>query len=322
MARGACSCCLAKASPHLADRRMATEHQRVLSYFRPDVLRGRAALVTGGGSGIGFEIARQFGLHGAAGVMIMGRRRNFLDDAVKLLEGEGVRAAACPGDVRRPEDCDRAVKETVQAFGALDILVNCAAGNFLAATEQLSPNGFKTVMEIDTLGSYNMAHFAFEPLRASKFGGVITSITATLHYTATWYQTAPAAAKAAIDVLMRNLALEWGEFGIRCNSVAPGPIEDTPGLEKLSGGAAGRGSLTFPGIPARRAGTKAEIASACLFLCLNEYVTGQCIVVDGGEWFGKVPYMPREMVAQISRGVERGSRSMGPGAGAPPPSKL
>uniref|UniRef100_A0A6M5KDP4 2,4-dienoyl-CoA reductase [(3E)-enoyl-CoA-producing] n=1 Tax=Gambierdiscus pacificus TaxID=439314 RepID=A0A6M5KDP4_9DINO len=297
------------------------EHQRVLSYFRPDVLQGRVALVTGGGSGIGFEIARQFGRHGAAGILIMGRRQNFLDAAVKLLQEEGIRAAACAGDIRRPEDCDRAVKATVEAFGALDILVNSAAGNFLAAAEELSPNGFKTVMEIDTLGTYNMAHFAFEPLRASKFGGVITSITATLHYSATWYQTAPSAAKAAIDVLMRSLALEWGEYGIRCNSVAPGPIEDTPGMEKLSGGRASRGQMSFPGIPARRAGTKAEVASACVFLCLNEYITGQILVVDGGEWFGKVQFMPREVVSRLSRQVEKGSRDMGPGT-AKPASKL
>uniref|UniRef100_A0A7S2NIH2 2,4-dienoyl-CoA reductase [(3E)-enoyl-CoA-producing] n=1 Tax=Alexandrium andersonii TaxID=327968 RepID=A0A7S2NIH2_9DINO len=290
----------------------AQQRRKVLSYFRPDALEGRVALVTGGGSGIGFEIARQFGKHGAAGVVIMGRRRQFLDEAVKLLQEEGVRAAACTGDVRKPEDCDAAVKETVKTFGALDILVNCAAGNFLATAEGLSPNGFKTVMEIDTLGSYNMAHFAFEPLRRSKFGGVVTSITATLHYTATWYQTAPVAAKAAIDVMMRNMALEWGEFGIRCNTIAPGPIEDTPGLEKLSGGAASRGTMQFPSIPARRAGTKAEIASACIYLCLNEYITGHGLVVDGGDWFGKVAYMPREAIARISRSVEKGSRQMGP----------
>jgi len=298
---------------------MALARHKVLDYFKPDVLVGRVALITGGGSGIGFEIAQQFGRHGAC-VMLMGRRKAFLDDAVKLLESEGIKAAAAAGDVRKAEDCEGIVKATIEEFGALDILVNCAAGNFLAATEQLSPNGFRTVMEIDTIGTYNMTHFAFEHLRASKFGGVITSITATLHYTATWYQTAPAVAKAGIDVLMRNLALEWGDYGIRCNSVVPGPIEDTPGLEKLSGGTAKAG-VTFPGLPLKRAGTKAEIASACIFLCLNEYITGQTIVVDGGEWFGKKPMMPREMVARISRGVEKQSRDMGP-AGQAPASKL
>merc|ERR1712025_719655 len=102
-----------------------------------------------------------------------------------------------------------------------DIVINAAAGNFLAAAEQLSPKGFKTVMDIDALGAFNIAHSAFEALKDSRFGGVLTNVTACLHYTGTWYQAAPVAAKAAIDAMTRNLALEWGDFGIRCNCIAP-----------------------------------------------------------------------------------------------------
>lgn len=289
---------------------MADAGKEALSYFRPDALAGRVALVTGGASGIGFEVARQLGRHGARGIVLMGRRQQFLDDAVRLLVAEGLRVEAVAGDVRRPEDCAAAVRRATEAFGSLDILVNSAAGNFLAAAEELSSNGFRAVMEIDTLGTFNMARSSFEALKASKFGGVITSITATLHFTATWYQAAPVAAKAAIEALSRNLALEWGEFGIRCNCVAPGPIEGTPGLEKLTGGRASE--ISWAHVPLRRAGTKLEIASTCIYLCLNEYITGQVLAVDGGEWFGKPQMMPREMVARISRGVESGSRAMGP----------
>merc|ERR1712151_366513 len=174
-------------------------------------------------------------------------------------------------------------------------------------------------MDIDTLGCFNMMHAAFEPLKVSKFGGVITSVTSTLHYTATWWQTAPVAAKAAIDTMTRNLAMEGGEFGIRCNTIAPGPVEDTPGLEKLSGG---NSTMEFPTIPIKRASTKAEIASSALYLCLNEAITGHWMVVDGGEWFGKQAFMPRDVVAQISRRVEKGSRDMGPGASSAPKSNL
>lgn len=282
----------------------------IIDYFRPDVLAGRVALVTGGGSGIGFEIARQFGLHGCKGVVLVGRRAEFLQEAAAALAKEGLRAEACAGDIRRPEDCAAAVRRAVEAYGSLDILVNCAAGNFLAVAEQLSPNGFKTVMDIDTQGTFNMTHAAFDALKASTYGGVITNISATLHYTATWYQTAPVAAKAAIDAMTRSLALEWGGYGIRCNCVAPGPVAGTPGLEKLTGGKAD--SIPWEHIPMRRPATKAEVASACLFLCMNRYITGQCLAVDGGEWFGKIPMIPREVVSKVARGVEKSSRSMGP----------
>jgi len=122
------------------------------SPFHSDILRGKVALVTGGGSGIGFEIARQYGLHGAR-VMLMGRREAPLRAAVEELAREGVEAGAASGDVRNNEDCLRVVQATVNKFGRLDILVNNAAGNFLSNAADLSPKGFKTVMEIDALGT-------------------------------------------------------------------------------------------------------------------------------------------------------------------------
>jgi len=286
-----------------------------ISYYSKDCLAGRVALITGGGSGIGFEIAQQLCYHGAKGVVLVGRRKQFLDEAVALLAKQGIQAAASAGDIRKPEDCAAAVKMAVDSFGSLDIVVNCAAGNFLATAEGLSPNGFKTVLDIDTQGMFNMTTAAFKPLKESRFGGVVTSITSTLHYTATWYQSAPVAAKAAIDALTRNLALEWGEYGIRCNCIAPGPVMDTPGLDKLSGGKSAE--MKWPNIPLKRAATKAEIASTCIYFCVNTLLTGVILAADGGEWFGKPQTFPREMVSQVSRGVEAGSRAMGAGAKAP-----
>lgn len=237
--------------------------------------------------------------------------KTFLDEAVRLLTEAGVKgAASAAGDIRKHEDCAAAVKRTLELHGSLDVVINCAAGNFLAPIEKISPKGFKTVIDIDLVGSFNMAHAAFEALKASKFGGVITSITSTLQYTAQWYVTAAVAAKSAIDAMSRNMALEWGEFGIRSNTVAPGPVEETPGLEKLTGGR--WRDMTWDEIPMRRASTKQEVASACVYLCLNEAITGHQLTVDGGEWFGKVAPFPREAVLKLSKGVEKGSRDMGP----------
>eukprot|EP00937_MAST-01D_sp_MAST-1D-sp2_P000891 g891.t1 len=281
------------------------------SYFREDVTQGRVALVTGGGSGIGFEIAMQLGRHGAR-VAIMGRRQAFLDKAVALLGDAGVEALAVRGDVRMEEDARRAVEETTHRFGSLDTLVNSAAGNFLAASETLTPKGFKTVMDIDAVGVYTVASAAREALARSG-RGVVINISATLHYGATWYQVHASAAKAAIDSVTRSLALEWGEFGIRVAGIAPGPIADTPGLTKLSGGAEGLDELIGKTVPVGRMGTKGEIAMAALFLLCNEYVSGDTIVVDGGAWLWAPPPVPREMIREMARGVERKSRGMGPG---------
>lgn len=284
--------------------------------FRQDILQGRVALITGGGSGIGFEIARQLGTHGCK-VVIFGRRKDFLEDAVKQMAQSGVTGLAVPGDVRKGEDCQRAVHEAVEKFGSLDILVNNAAGNFLAVTEDLSVNGFKTIMEIDAIGVFTMSTAAFPELKKSKVGGNIINITAQI--SSAWYQIGVNAAKSAIDAMTRNLALEWGSYGIRTNSIAPGPIADTPGLTKLGGAANLEMAKQIEkkisrGVPVGRMGTTSEIAQTCIFLCANDYISGDKIIVDGGSWLHKKPPMPREAVLSTAKSVEKGSRGMGANA--------
>lgn len=180
------------------------------SPFHPDCLQGKIALVTGGGSGIGFAIASELLQHGCVGVLIMGRRRTFLERAAKSLGQNRVRIWA--GNVRQPKDCEAAISECLSKFGRLDILVNGAAGNFLVRAEDLTPKGLATVMAVDALGTFNMSRAAFSVL---KGGGIIINISATLQYGATWWQAHASAAKAAVDSLTRSLALEWGTYGIR-----------------------------------------------------------------------------------------------------------
>jgi len=218
----------------------------------------------------------------------MGRREEPLKLAVEALSKEGIVAAAVSGDVRDPEACAKVIDTAVRTFGKLDILVNNAAGNFLSAAEDLSPRAFKTVMEIDTMGVFNMCHAAFPHLKKSG-DALICNISITFHYRAQWYQIHPSAAKAAIDSMTRNLALEWGEYGIRTVGVAPGPIGDTAGWTKLSGVDNVEDSedeVAKAIVPVGRLGSKFDIAMAVLFMATaaGDYINGHTIVVDGIKW--------------------------------------
>ncbi|MQL73929.1 hypothetical protein Taro_006281 [Colocasia esculenta] len=285
------------------------------SPFKADALKGKVALVTGGGSGIGFEISTQFGLHGAA-VAIMGRRKHVIDAAVGALQARGIRVVGLEGDVRKREDAGRVVEETIKNFGRLDILVNCAAGNFLASPEDLSPNAFRTVLDIDSVGTYTMSYEALKylknggPGKGPSDGGIILNISATLHYTAAWYQIHVSAAKAAVDATTRGLALEWGsDYNIRVNGIAPGPIADTPGMSKLAPEEM-KGEHR-DNTPLYRFGEKWDIAMAAVYLASDagKNVNGTTLVVDGGLWLSHPRYISKEEVKWKSRAVERRSRN-------------
>jgi peroxisomal 2,4-dienoyl-CoA reductase len=276
------------------------------------------------GSGICYEIGRQFLLHGCAGLIICGRRAGFLEKAADALNNStaGIAAGAkcvyktC--DVRDPQQCVAVVKFAMSEFGHLDILVNGAAGNFLSEASALRPKGFKTVLEIDTMGTFHMCHAAFPHLTKSRFGGNVVNITATLQYGATWYQVHASAAKAAVDSMTRTMALEWGspDINIRVNGIAPGPIANTPGTTKLAPGVDGDevAEMVKEGIPLGRMGEASDIGMAAIYLCsgAGSYVTGAVLVVDGGEWLYRPPLVPRDMVAELSRKVEQKSRAQAP----------
>ncbi|KAL3943343.1 MAG: hypothetical protein SGBAC_002584 [Bacillariaceae sp.] len=284
------------------------------SPFRPDCLQGKVALVTGGGSGICFEVTKQLLLHGATGAVICGRRENFLERASALLEKETGKSCKWKvTDVRDPKGCLAAVEYAMQQYGRLDILVNGAAGNFLAEAKSLSPKGFATVMGIDAFGTYNMCNAAF-PKMAMKGGAIIINISATLQCPATHWQAHASAAKASVDSLTRSLALEWGPEQVRVVGIAPGPIANTPGTTKLAPGldASDIDGMMTEGIPLGRMGEAWEIGQAAVYLCTAEYVTGDVLIVDGGEYLYRPPLVPKEMVSELSRKVEKKSRAQAP----------
>ncbi|MEP6946489.1 MAG: SDR family oxidoreductase [Acidobacteriota bacterium] len=249
--------------------------------FADNILQGKVAFVTGGGTGITGGVARAFADHGAR-LAIVSRKEENLIAMKQFIEENGGECFTFAADVRDYESVERAVAATAEHYGKIDIVVNGAAGNFLCAAEQLSSNGFGTVVDIDTKGTFNVCRASFEELK--KSGGQILNISATLHYLATPMQIHVSAAKAGVDAITRNLSAEWGRHGIRVNGIAPGPIEDTEGMKRLLPEAL-KEKITRK-IPLGRFGRIADIENAALFLASDaaSYINGVTLVVDGGQW--------------------------------------
>jgi peroxisomal 2,4-dienoyl-CoA reductase len=205
-----------------------------------------------------------------------------LQPAADAINANGGAAIPVAADVRDPEAVEKAVAATIDRFGKVDIVVNGAAGNFLCAPEELSPNGFGTVVDIDLKGTFNVCRAAFAELKKNR--GQILNISATLHYLGTPMQLHVSAAKAGVDALTRNLAVEWGRHGIRVNAIAPGPIGDTEGMKRLVPEPI-KEKLRHQ-IPLQRFGEIADIEKAAIFLCSDaaSYINGAVLVVDGGHW--------------------------------------
>uniref|UniRef100_UPI0038B8C5F4 SDR family oxidoreductase n=1 Tax=Paraburkholderia sp. RL17-347-BIC-D TaxID=3031632 RepID=UPI0038B8C5F4 len=252
----------------------------VTRYLSNDLFAGKTVFVTGGSSGINLGVAKNFAALGAQ-VAICGRTQEKLDTAATELRALG--ATVCPivADVRDFAALEAAFARSRAELGPMDVLVCGAAGNFLAPAEKLSANGFKTVIDIDLLGAFNASRAAFEQLKETQ--GAIIYISAGMAYMPHAFQVHVGAAKAGIDMLMRNLALEWGRYGIRTNSIVPGPIEGTEGMKRLL--SAERYEEFVNAIPLRRMGTVDDIGQSAVFLAspLASYISGCVMVCDGGQ---------------------------------------
>ena len=248
--------------------------------FKENLLAGKVAFVTGGSSGINFGIATALVKAGAK-VVINGRNVDKLNAAVEKLKAHGT-AMGLSADVREYDAVEKMFQTTHEQFGEIDILVCGAAGNVHAPALGMSSKGFKAVIDIDVIGTFNAARAAFEHLK--KPGATVINISAPQAYLPMPMQAHVCAAKAGVDMITRVLAMEWGGVGVRVNSITPGPIDGTEGMARLAPTDELKAKVANA-IPLQRMGQVEEIADLALFLCSPsaQYITGAILVCDGGQ---------------------------------------
>jgi NAD(P)-dependent dehydrogenase (short-subunit alcohol dehydrogenase family) len=263
---------------------------------------GTTVFVAGGTSGINLGIAEGFAAAGAR-VAVMSRSKEKVDGAVSRLRALGAQATGEAADVRDPEATNAVLQHAHAAFGDIDVLVSGAAGNFPAAALGMSPNAFRSVVDIDLIGSYHVLRAAYPVLR--KPGAAVINVSAPQAFLPMALQSHVCAAKAGVDMMTRVLAIEWGGVGIRVNSVVPGPIEGTEGMRRL-GPTLEADEIVRSTVPAGRWGQPRDVANVCLFLAspLADYVTGVALPADGGWSLGGAVTAMTAFTAQMPTGSD------------------
>ncbi|TDL75295.1 2,4-dienoyl-CoA reductase [Rhodococcus qingshengii] len=248
-------------------------------------MKDQVVIITGGSSGMGKAMAKNF-LEKGAHVVITGRNVERLEEARQSLERYGGRVLPIQMDVRDPEKVQLMVEETVKTFGRIDHLINNAAGNFICPAEDLSINGWNAVIDIVLNGTWYCSQAVGKHWINTQTKGSILNIVATYAWGAAAGVIHSACAKSGVLTMTRTLAVEWGEkYGIRTNAIAPGPIENTGGADKLFGSNEAL-QRTIESVPLGRVGRPEEIAHLAAFLLSPnaDYINGDCITMDGGQW--------------------------------------
>jgi NAD(P)-dependent dehydrogenase (short-subunit alcohol dehydrogenase family) len=253
---------------------------------------GRTAVVTGGGSGLGRAMALELGRLGAS-VVVAGRRPDPLEETVTLLEQKGAQGLAQPTDVREPEAVDALIAAAVERFGRVDVLINNAAGNFVARAEDLTPNGWRAVVAIVLDGSFLCSRAAGLQMIEQGEGGAILSVIASYAWTGGPGTVHSAAAKAGVLALTRTLAVEWAQHGIRVNCICPGPT-DTEGAGAALWPTDEDRARVAATVPLGRLASAEEVAVWAAALCspYAGYITGENLTIDGGHWLEQESYLP------------------------------
>ena len=262
-------------------------------------LTGKTVIVAGGTSGINLGVAKNFADAGA-NLGVISRSEDKVAAAIEYLQQSGTKVAGFSADVRDYDQIAQGLEEFSQSFGAFDVLVSGAAGNFPAKGTDMSPNGFAAVVNIDLLGTYHVLRAAYPYLR--KPGSSVINISAPQAFVPMILQSHVCAAKAGVDMITRTFAMEWGEDGIRVNSIVPGPIQETEGMKRL----APTGELlekVTESVPLKRLGNTSDIGNVAMFLAspLADYITGTVLPVDGGWSLGGVSGLMDGLAREIQQ---------------------
>jgi peroxisomal 2,4-dienoyl-CoA reductase len=259
---------------------------QAMQIFSDSILRDKIVLVTGGGTGIGRSIALSMAACGAH-VVLASRNLDNLRAVATQVEAQGRQALPIRTDIRQVEQIEAMVQTAMTTFGRIDVLVNNAAGSFLAAARKITPKGWRSVIDTTLNGTFHCSR-AVGLQMITQGGGKIINITATLHFKGSPGMVAPTAAKAGIEALTKTLALEWAKFNILVNAIAPGPIY-TEGANRNLWSNKTFHDMVKRGVPLGRFGTPEDIANMAVYLAspAGDYITGATFVVDGGEWLKK-----------------------------------
>lgn len=255
--------------------------------FTPSLLKGKVAVVTGGGTGIGLGVARRLGELGAR-IAVGSRNSENLERGTAELRHAGLDPLAVQIDVRNTEQVEEMVHRVVRHFGHIDILINNAAGNFICRAEDLSPNGWNAVIDIVLNGSFYCSREVGRHMIVRGGGGAIVSILANYVWTGSAGTIHSAAAKAGVMSMTQTLAVEWARHGIRVNAVAPGPIESPGAARQLWSTPEAVERITRM-VPLQRWGKPEDVADAVAFLVSEHagFITGETLTLDGGAWLGR-----------------------------------
>ncbi len=286
---------------------MEQKQQPAGGMLKDDALKGKTIIITGGGTGLGKAMGTYF-LQLGANLVITSRKLDVLKQTAAEMEaatGGKVLAVAC--DVRKYEEVENMLNESIKTFGRADALLNNAAGNFISPTERLSANAFSAIIDIVLKGSVNCSLALGKYWIREKIPGNILNIITTYAFTGSAYVVPSACAKGGVLAMTRSLAVEWGKHGIRCNAIAPGPFPTKGAWERLLPGDLAQKFDFRNRVPLKRVGEHQELANLAAFLVsdFSSYINGEVITIDGGEWlqgagqFNALEMIPDEMWDKI-----------------------